>query len=217
MVKANQGVLIKPAPVSVDEGLSAARALASSVEADQRFEFARSVVHGCLHTYWNEVGSTPHCHWPLRPLPDGIEIAPIPDEASALAQRIGAAVAHLDPLEASYRVGVLYTTMMPRKARAKLGAHYTPPALCERLLDMATDAGVDWASARLLDPACGGGAFLAPVARRMVTSREGLDARAVLGDIERRLVGFEVDPFAAWMSQVVLDVALSDLCREGGA
>ncbi len=31
-----------------------------------------------------------------------------------------------------------------------------------------------------------------------------------------RLVGFEVDPFAAWMPQVVLDVALSDLCREAG-
>ena len=72
-------------------------------------------------------------------------------------------------------------------------------------------------AARVLDPVCGGGAFLAPVARRMVASREGRDARAVLRDIERRLVGFEVDPFAAWMSQVVLDVALSDLCREAGA
>ncbi|MYK27898.1 MAG: N-6 DNA methylase [Gammaproteobacteria bacterium] len=217
MIEAEQRALIEPAPLSVDEGLSAARALASSVEADQRFEFARSVVHGCLHTYWNEVGSTLHCHWPLRTLPDGVEIAPIPDEASTLAQRIGAAVAHLDPLEAGYLVGVLYTTMMPRKARAKLGAYYTPPALCERLLDMATDAGVDWASARVLDPACGGGAFLAPVARRMVASRKGRDARAVLRDVQRRLVGFEVDPFAAWMSQVVLDVALNDLCRDAGA
>ncbi|MDD9961577.1 MAG: N-6 DNA methylase [Gammaproteobacteria bacterium] len=123
----------------------------------------------------------------------------------------------MEPLEAGYLTGVLYTTMMPRKARAKLGAYYTPPALCERLLDMATDAGVDWASARVLDPACGGGAFLAPVARRMVASCKGRDARAVLRDVERRLVGFEVDPFAAWMSQVVLDVALSDLCREAGA
>ena len=120
-------------------------------------------------------------------------------------------------MEAGYLIGVLYTTMMPRKARAKLGAYYTPPALCERLLDMATDAGVDWASARVLDPACGGGAFLAPVARRMVASRKGLDAHAVLRDVERRLAGFEVDPLAAWMSQVVLDVALSDLCREAGA
>lgn len=141
MIEAEQRALIEPAPLSVDEGLSAARALASSVEPDERLEFARAVTHGCLHTYWNELGSTPHCRWPLRTLPDGVEITPIPKEANALAQRIGVAVAHLDSLEAGYLVGVLYTTMMPRKARAKLGAYYTPPALCERLLDMATDAG----------------------------------------------------------------------------
>ena len=156
----------------------------------------------------------PHCSLPLRTLPDGVEIAPISTEASGLAQRIGAAAAQLDPLEAGYLVGVLYTTLMPRNARAKLGAYYTPPALCERLLDMATDAGVDWASARVLDPACGGGAFLAPVARRMVASHNGLDAHAALRDVQGRLFGFEVDPFAAWISQVVLDVTLSGLCRE---
>ncbi len=217
MVEADQGALIDSARFTVDDGLSAARALASSVDAGERFEFARAVVHSCIRAYWSEVGSTPHCSWPLRVLPDGVGIAPIPEQAETLAQCIGAAAAHLDPLEAGYLVGVLYTTMMPRAARAKLGAYYTPPALCERLLDMATDAGVDWASARVLDPACGGGAFLAPVARRMVAGRKGQDARVVLKDIERRLVGFEVDPFAAWMSQVVLDVALNDLCREAGA
>ena len=217
MARAEQDAVIKSTHLTVDEGLSVARALASSLESDHRLEFARATVHACLRAYWNEVESTPHCRWPLRTLPGGVEIAGVPEEATALAQRIGTAVAHLDPLEAGYLVGVLYTTMMPRKARAKLGAYYTPPALCERLLDMATDAGVDWASARVLDPACGGGAFLAPVARRMVASCKGRDARAVLRDVERRLFGFEVDPFAAWMSQVVLDVALSDLCREAGA
>ena len=138
MVEAEQGALIESARFTVDDGLSAARALASSVDADERFEFARAVVHGCLRAYWSEVGSKLHCRWPLRVLPDGVEIAPIPEEAGTLAQCIGAAAAHLDPLEAGYLVGVLYTTMMPRAARAKLGAYYTPPALCERLLDMAT-------------------------------------------------------------------------------
>ncbi len=209
--------MIKSVRLTVEDGLSAARALASSVEADRRLALARAVVHGCLRAYWNEVGSTPHCRRPLRALPDDVCIAPLPEEAEALARRLGAAVAPLDPLEAGYLVGVLYTTMMPRKERARLGAYYTPPALCERLLDMATDVGVDWATARVLDPACGGGAFLAPVARRMVASRKGQAARAVLNDVERRLVGFELDPFAAWMSQVVLDVALNDLCGEAGA
>ena len=57
-----------------------------------------------------------------------------------------------------------------RVSLARLGAYFTPPALCERLLDMATEAGVDWRTARVLDPAYGGGVFLAPVARRMADS-----------------------------------------------
>ena len=132
MARAEQGVLIESVHLTVEECLSAARALASSTEADERLDFARSVVHACLHAYWSEVGSTPHCHWPLRILPGGLEIAPIPKDASTLAQSIGGALAHLDLFEAGYLVGVLYTTMMPRKARAKLGAYYTPPALCGR-------------------------------------------------------------------------------------
>ncbi|MCY3843212.1 MAG: N-6 DNA methylase [Acidobacteria bacterium] len=95
--------------------------------------------------------------------------------------------------------------------RAKLGAYYTPPALCDRLLDMAEDAGVDWSTARVLDPACGGGAFLAPVALRMAESvGRDLDRSQLLKEIARRLVGFELDAFAAWMSQVFLDIVLAE-------
>jgi len=129
-----------------------------------------------------------------------------------LARTIGQAAAKLDATQAGYAVGGIYTGLLPRRFRAAHGAYYTPPALCERLLDLAEAAGVDWSSARVLDPACGGGAFLAPVARRMV---EALGCRlpaAVLSDIQGRLAGFELDPFAAWMSQVFLDATLVELC-----
>ena len=116
-------------------------------------------------------------------------------------------------MAASYMIGVLYTATMPGKFRTKLGAYYTPPGLCERLLDMATEAGIDWHSARVLDPACGGGAFLSAVARRMADKMAGCDAKAVLKNITGRLRGFELDPFAAWMSQVFLEVTLGSLCR----
>ena len=65
----------------------------------------------------------------------------------------------------------------PRKCPPNLGLFRCvlhPPALCERLLELATEAGADWSTARVLDPACGGGAFLSPVARRMVASMEGI-------------------------------------------
>ena len=110
----------------------------------------------------------------MRRLPSDVGLASVPEEIEEQAERIGIAAAGLDVLDAGYAIGVLYTALMPDRFRARLGAYYTPPALCERLLDMATEAGVDWGSARVLDPACGGGAFLAPVARRMAASLKGL-------------------------------------------
>ena len=88
--------------------------------------------------------------------------------------------------------------------------------MCERLLDLATDAGVDWRTAKVLDPACGGGAFLAPVARRMAASMDNCGAVAALKQIQQRLRGFEVDAFAGWMSQVFLDATLSALYDAAG-
>ena len=149
--------------------------------------------------------------WRLRSLPNDIEITGVSEKGRLLATGFGRAAAQLDVLEAGYAIGLLYTAMMPDGMRAELGAYYTPPVLCDRLLDMAEDAGVDWSTARVLDPACGGGAFLAPVALRMAESvGDHLDGPQLLKDVERRLVGFEVDAFAAWMSQVFLDIVLAE-------
>jgi adenine-specific DNA-methyltransferase len=108
---------------------------------------------------------------------------------------------------------VLYTASLPDKDRADLGAYYTPPSICERLLDLASEAGVDWRTARVLDPACGGGAFLTPVALRMLRSLDDCSPKIALKNILHRLRGFELDPFAAWMSRVFLESALCDFCR----
>jgi adenine-specific DNA-methyltransferase len=80
---------------------------------------------------------------------------------------------------------------------------------------MATVAGIDWSICRVLDPACGGGAFLAPVAAKLLSERS-LSAREFVQDIGRRLRGFEIDPFAAWASQIFLEATLMEVCREAG-
>ena len=200
----------------VEDGSSNARKLAASVKDEDQLDFARAVLFGVVSAYWQELQSESVRDWPLRELPSDIRVSSVPADAEEQSESIGRAAAGLDVLDASYMIGVLYTGMMPVRFRARLGAHYTPPALCERLLDMATDAGVDWRSARVLDPACGGGAFLAPVARRMAESHKGTSPKIALNDIQRRLNGFERDPFAAWMSQVFLDVTLGDLCDKAG-
>ncbi len=200
----------------VEDGSSNARKLASSVKDEDRLDVARAVVFGVVSAYWKELQAVSGHDWSLRKLPVDIDVAPVTAEAEEQAESIGRAAARLDVLDASYMIGVLYTGMMPAKFRARLGAYYTPPALCDRLLDMATEAGVDWRSARVLDPACGGGAFLAPVARRMAESHSESCPKIALKNIQRRLTGFERDSFAAWMSKVFLDVTLGDLCSEAG-
>ena len=186
------GVLPEPlARTIVEDAASSVRKLASSARHGERLNFARAIVVGVVSAYWKELQAVSERRWPLRRLPSDVGLASVPEEIEEQAKRIGIAAAGLDVLDAGYTIGVLYTALMPDRFRARLGAYYTPPALCGRLLDMATEAGVDWASARVLDPACGGGAFLAPVARRMATSLKDCDARVALESIQRRLHGFE--------------------------
>ena len=200
----------------VESRTSDARRMASSIARDDRLDFARAVVFAVVSAYWKELRVESGRHGSMRESPPDLGVPAIPEEIGELAESIGVAAVGLDVLDAGYLIGVLYTGMMPAGFRARLGAYYTPPALCERLLDMATEAGVDWRSARVLDPACGGGAFLAPVARRMARSFGECGAKVVLASIQRRLVGFERDPFAAWMSEVFLDVTLGELYAQGG-
>ncbi|MDB5073358.1 MAG: hypothetical protein JWM87_4469 [Candidatus Eremiobacteraeota bacterium] len=106
--------------------------------------------------------------------------------------------------------------MLPPAHRAAHGVYYTPPLLGARLIDLATHAGVDWVTARVLDPACGGGAFLAPVARRILDALGDCEPRILLQNVAQRLSGYEIDPFAAWLSQVALDAVLLPVTRACG-
>lgn len=197
----------------LNESLVMVRALAGSVQPESQFALARSVTFSMIAAYWEACQQSEREPWPVPQLPTDCELDELSDSAAALAKSTGAAAAALGVPEASYLIGVLYTAMMPRKVRSDFGAYYTPPALCDRLLDMATECGVDWRTARVLDPACGGGAFLSPVARRMADELTNCSARIALSNIVRRLRGFELDPFAAWMSRVFLELTLMPLCR----
>lgn len=154
----------------------------------------------------------------LRPFlgdPLGID-KPIPPVLQAHAERIGRQLARLDVLEAGYWIGMIYTALLPKEVRAALGVYYTPPVLTERLLDLSEEAGVDWRRARVLDPACGGGAFIAPVARRIRMSAGAESAKDHVEMVARQVRGFEIDPFGAWLSQVLLDAEMLEASWHAG-
>lgn len=198
------------------DGIVMARALASTTIENDRLAFARTVIFSVVSAYWDSLQRTATDKWPMVELAQEIELVPLSESAKTLALTMGRAAATMVEGEASFLVGTLYTEMIPSKTRSEYGVYYTPPALCERLLDMVTQVGVDWRSARVLDPACGGGAFLAPVSRRMLKALEGIAPESAVMNIVARLVGYEVDPFAAWMSQVFVEATLDPLCRAAG-
>lgn len=142
----------------------------------------------------------------------------LPWQARRLARQSADALEPLSVIESSYLVGTLYTALLPRRLRAARGAYYTPPVLAERLLDLAAAEGVDWSTATALDPACGGGAFLAPLAHRILNDHRVrcLWPEERLEELESRLAGIEIDPFAAWLSRVFLQLLAYPISRDAG-
>lgn len=170
------------------------RNLAKPKNETEHLKIARGITAAALLAY--------QAHSPEPP------IKAIPND---LAAEAGGIARRLDVETAAYYLGSIYTVLLPSEYRARHGAFYTPPAVTARLLDLAEAHGVDWSVARACDPACGGGAFLAPMALRMVKALAGRLPAEIMAHIAQHLCGFELDPFSGWMSQIFLGAALSDL------
>lgn len=202
--------------VTLRSGKVMARAFAESFEGDHRESIARAFTTAIIETYWSKVQENAVRAFPLPELFVLQKTADLPVTAYTLASAMGEAASALEPLAAAYLISVTYTAMLPDDTRSRLGAYYTPPPLAERLVTMATRAGVNWETCRVLDPACGGGAFLSAVAAPLVKAAAGKSPAKFLSDIESRLGGFELDPYAAWLSQVFLEATLMPLCHRAG-
>jgi adenine-specific DNA-methyltransferase len=193
-------------------GRKVARALAQEIPKEpDRLAFAQAFCFEVISTLWICL-QTDHAEPWLLPRPFvSIGRAELPAPVQDLAHNMGRAASRLDLNDAGYLVGITYTSLLPAAFRSKHGAYYTPPALVHRLLAMAGEAGVNWATCRALDPACGGGAFLAPLAQHIVREQDDDEPTKIIEAISSRLRGFEKDPFGAWMSQVFLEIATLDI------
>src|SRR5579883_309567 len=202
--------------ITLKTGKLMAKAFAASYYGLEREAIARAFTTAVLSEYWRKTQEGARHRFPLPPPFVRQASAELPNTARAIAETMGEAASLLEPLAASYLISVTYTAMLPDDLRSKLGAYYTPPPIAERLVNMATRAGVNWETCRTLDPACGGGAFLSAVATPMLAATAGMAPVRRLTDIASRLHGFEIDPYAAWLSQVFLETALMPLCQSAG-
>lgn len=173
---------------------------------------ARIVVSHLIRTFWKQ---RTHAPPPKAPPSDRLKL---PFSLRVLLNEGAAYAGQASLIEAAYLLSSIYADLLPSRVRAQRGAFYTPPPLAERLLDLAAAEGVDWATARVLDPACGGGAFLLPVAHRVLSHHRiaSLSAEAKLEHLATHLVGIEIDSFSAWMTRTFLSLLTQDLVSPAG-
>jgi len=188
-----------------------ARAWAETLPEPRRRDMAAVFTRVAIDTYQAE--ARPHAK--LSP-PFAKPYGRLDRAVADLAGAVGREAAPLPIIEAVYFLTGLYTTLLHVRERGALGAFYTPPALANRLLDMAEEQGINWTRARVLDPASGGGAFLLPAAERMIAALPAAEPAIVLRQIGTRLLGLEMDPYAAGFGQNAVELLLADVTAAAG-
>lgn len=114
--------------------------------------------------------------------------------------------------EAAYWFASAYAQLTGDDRRKQLAMFFTPPSLTNRLLDDLAATGVDFASRSFCDPACGGAAFLAPIAKRMQDAlrAKGATPAQVLKHVQTHLFGIDKDETLCKLSRHFLLMVLHD-------
>lgn len=123
------------------------------------------------------------------------------------------ATEHLCKLTADvrdYAVSSAYALLIGHNRRKELSAYFTPPALAAAAIEAARPF-LQQPDVSVLDPACGGGSFLVPIARAMIKFRmlRGDDADQASRATITQIRGIEVEPGLAALSATLLADALA--------
>lgn len=104
-------------------------------------------------------------------------------------------------------LGDIYQTFLPPAKRKRLGEFYTPPSIVDWLLEQTIFQHGD---GKLLDPSCGSGSFLVRYVHHRLEDfrRRGLNVDMVLQELQGNVWGFDLNPFAAFISHFQLMWAL---------
>jgi len=114
-----------------------------------------------------------------------------------------------DILTGAFWLSSAYAALLDKTQRKESAMYFTPPYLSQRILD---NAGEHLFKGKIIDPACGGAAFLAPVALRIATKlySDGKSSKAILAYIENNLYGVDSDQVLCKLSASFLKMVLAD-------
>lgn len=120
--------------------------------------------------------------------------------------------------DAAYWLASTYAILVGDRIRVQRSLYFTPPRLADRVIDKLVDQGASLTAQHWHDPACGGAAFLVPIAQRMAAAlaRTGMSPALQLEHIDRHLSGNDLDPVLLEISRQFLRMALSDQLAVAG-
>lgn len=112
--------------------------------------------------------------------------------------------------EAAYWLATSYAHWVGDEIRNERALFFTPPRLADRVITNLVTQNGSLTDQHWHDPACGGAAFLVPVAQRMsiALQENGNSAIELLKQIERNLTGNDLDPALLDLSKSFLEMAL---------
>lgn len=119
-------------------------------------------------------------------------------------------LAHKSFNEAAYWLATAYSHWVGDEVRTEQALYFTPPKLAERVIDDLVARGASLTDSHWHDPACGGAAFLVPIAQRMAQAMTnvGLSKNKVLGKLQKQLSGSDLDRTLLDISEQFLRMAL---------
>lgn len=126
--------------------------------------------------------------------------------ASEVASKAEALLARSSSDLRDYQIASAYALLISKHRRKELSAYFTPPALTAATIAAAAPFLAGKSSPLILDPACGGGAFLVPLARSLVRAHVAQGARASTACARtlQQLQGIELDEGLATLSRRLL-------------
>lgn len=192
---------------------SMAAGYANSIKTDdKRLDQARLFCHEIVSSFWTQICTYNKVKLDIKQAPHFRRGLTLPVDAKRLAIETGKIIAAFPAQDVPFLVGSIYTAMMPTQLRSQMGAYYTPPPLVDRLLELAESAGFNFTKSSLIDPSCGGGAFLVAAAIRLWEANRNSNSKFIFKKVSTQLKGIELDPFSAWIARVTLESALLPLC-----
>lgn len=204
----------KPSALSPDAAMDAVLRLAGEAGRQGQLGRARQICGEAVARIWASHPGTAGV--PIVAAPPACSSIVADESGRAAIEALVEACSGRDVVWITQLVGNTYTHMLPSDLRSETGAFYTPPALVALTIEHCLAHGLDLASARCIDPAAGAGAFLVALATRIATAMPAADDAFVVRAVGSRLHGRELDPFAAWMANVFIELAVIDQVRSSG-